>query len=229
MTSAPLTLYMDDLYLSPYTYSVQAALLEKGVAFTVHETSFAGGRSTDPAFRGRTFTDLIPALAHHEPHGEPNEELVLSESLAILEYLEERFGPPDYPGLYPDGIENRARARALLSWYRTGFTALRQERSTETVFYADQRARQPLSAAAREEVADWLPALRAWRRPGGPFLFGTAWSVVDAETALMLQRLIKNGDPLEPELVDYANMIWARPSAAAFVNHPRRPYRSYYA
>lgn len=216
-----ITLWLDDLWLSPYTYSVLAALREKQLPFTLRETTFAEGRATDPAFAGLTWTDLIPAL---EDGG-----LVLSESLAILEYLEERYHPPVHASSFPASIEDRARARMLLSWYRTGLTALREERSTETVFYPERRATKPLSEKARAEVQDWLVALRGLRAPGQPFLFGDAWSVADAETALMLHRLIRNGDAVDPDLASYAAAIWRRPSAAEFVDRARKPYRSYYA
>lgn len=217
---ADLTLFLDDLYLSPYTYSVFAALREKGLEFDVHETHFEQGRTTDPAFAGRTFTDLIPALQHGD--------LVLSESLAILEYLEERFPAPGHPRLLPASLEDRARARLLLSWYRSGFHALRDERSTETVFYDDRRATRPLSDKAQDEVAEWKVALRTYLKPGASFLFGE-WCIADTETALMLHRLIRNGDALEQDLVAYAQAQWRRPSAAEFVERARRPFQSYYA
>lgn len=43
------------------------------------------------------------------------------------------------------------------------------------------------------------------------FLFGS-WSIVDAELALMLQRLIQNGDAVSQRLKDYALQQWQRPS-----------------
>lgn len=215
-----LTLFLDDLYLSPYTYTVLAALHEKRLDVAIHETHFEQGRTTDSTFAGLTFTDLIPALRHGD--------LVLSESLAILEYLEERWPAPAHPRLLPATLEDRARARLLLSWYRCGLHALREERSTETVFFADLRAKRPLSEKARDEVADWLRALRATLRPGASFLFGE-WCIADTETALMLQRLIRNGDAVDADLVAYADAQWRRPSAAEFVDKARRPFRSYYA
>lgn len=217
---ADLTLYLDDLYLSPYTYTVLAALREKKLDVTVHETHFEQGRTTDPAFAGLTFTDLIPALKHGD--------LVLSESLAILEYLEERFPAPAHARILPASLEDRARARTFLSWYRCGFHALREERSTETVFFADLRAKKPLSERAQDEVADWKKALRATLKPGAKFLFGE-WCIADTETALMLQRLIRNGDAVDADLVAYADAQWRRPSAAEFVEKKRRPFRSYYS
>jgi glutathione S-transferase len=211
--------YIDELRLSPYTFSVLVALLEKGVPFETVEVGFAANRSLTPAFKGQTFTDLIPAL---EDGG-----LLLSESSAILEYLEERF--PERR-IFPADLGDRARARMLLSWYRCGMKALREERSTETIFHVEKRGQKlpPLSPAARDEVAELLPALLATLKPGAVFLFG-GWSIVDTETALMLYRLMANGDPVDPRLAHYAAAIWNRPSSRAFIDAPRKAFRSYYA
>lgn len=43
------------------------------------------------------------------------------------------------------------------------------------------------------------------------FFFGS-WSIVDAELALMLQRLIQNGDAVSERLKNYALQQWQRPS-----------------
>jgi glutathione S-transferase len=205
-----LRLYVDDRWQSPYTYSVYSALREKGIQFDLHETHFRDGRFPDAELAGKTYTDLIPALEHGG--------LVVSESLAILEYLEEVFPSTS---LYPASVADRARARFLLSWYRCSFHALRDERSTETIFYEEKRAKAPLSQAAREEIADWMKALRDFRRPGSEFIFGR-WTIADTETALMLQRLIRNGDELDADLKAYAESLWKRPSMAEFVER-RRP------
>ncbi len=213
-------LYMDQRWLSPYTYTVFCALREKEVSFEIEEVQFEKNRSITGDLAQKTFTDLIPAL--------DDAGFVLSESLAILEYIEEKYSLPKHRSLFPSNIRARATARMALSWYRGGFTALRKERSTETVFYGDElRAKAPLSAEAQEEITDWKRFLTATLKPGAPFLFGE-WSIADTETALMLHRLILNGDKVEKPLVDYARSIWERPSCAEFVKRARPEYRSYY-
>ncbi len=236
-SASGLTFFTDSLWLSPYTYSVLGAIREKGIPVRLEEVSFERNRTLTASFQGRTFTDLIPALADSCPEARNSTKeaqgLVLSESLAILEYLEEKFPAPSYRSIYPASMEERARARMLLSWYRCGFHALRKERSTETVFYAPARAedrlsvKAPLSIEAREEVADWIRCLRSILKPGALFLFGE-WSIADSEAALMLQRMIVHGDPVDADLVRYANAIWERPSAQEFVLHSRPEFRSYY-
>jgi glutathione S-transferase len=51
-------------------------------------------------------------------------------------------------------------------------------------------------------------------------LFGE-WSIADVDLALMLNRLILNGDRVPAALVDYAQRQWQRPSVQAWVNLPR--------
>ena len=55
---------------------------------------------------------------------------------------------------------------------------------------------------------------------GGGSIFGE-WSLVDAELAFMLHRLLLSGDPLPERLDAYARAQWARPSAREFVDHAR--------
>lgn len=210
-------LHIDDLRLSPYTFSVFCALREKNVQFELSLASFQQGRSLPGAFQGLTFTDLIPAWEEGD--------FVLSESMAILEYIEEKFPKPS---LFPKNQQDRARARMLLSWYRCGMIALRSERSSETVFYPGQFRDLPkLSPAALDEVKELCTCLESFLKPGREFLF-QEWSIADHETALMLQRLISNADPISPRLKEYALKIWTRPSAQEFIQAKRPPYQSFY-
>ena len=94
--------YIDSLWLSPYTYSVLSALREKKIPFELEEVRFESNRSVSGPFKDRTFTDLIPAI---EEDG-----FLLSESLAILEYLEDRY--PE-PALFPRDPVAKARCRQL--------------------------------------------------------------------------------------------------------------------
>lgn len=209
-------LYIDDLRLSPYTYTVNAALKEKGIAFDLVPIRFEKGKSLDPGFARLSPTELIPFFV--------DGDLKLSESLAMLEYIEETH--PSKP-ILPKDLKTRAQARMLLSWYRCGMTALRNERSAETLFYSELRSTTPLSEEAKEEVRDLTKHLKALLKPGATFLFGE-WSIADHETALMLQRLIRNGDEIDSDLKAYANKIWERPSAKEWVEFKRPAFKSYY-
>lgn len=213
-------LFIDHLWLSPYAFSVYNALREKDLSFDLEEIAFQSSQSTTETFKDRTFTDLIPALS--------DGEFVLSESMAILEYIEEKFPSPRYISLFPSNLQDRAEARMLLNWYRTGLSSLRKERSAETIFYPAQNfALLPLSSDAKDEVGEWLRCLRSIFKPGAAYLFG-AWSIADTETAFMLYRLVRNNEVIDDDLKTYAHGIWQRPALQEYLRRDRKPFRSYY-
>ncbi len=220
MTSSPLLFYIDDLYLSPYTYSVLCALIEKNIPYVLKETQFEKSKALSEHFQNLTYTELIPAIQ--------SKDFVLTESIAILEFLEEKFPAPEFPSLYPKEIHHRAQARMLLSWYRCGMQCLRKERSSETLFYSGLKSTVPLTPQAKEEFDDLTRALLGILKKGQSFLFESTWSIADSETALMIQRCLQNGDPVDPQLAAYSKKIWERPSAQKFIRHPRRDYVPYY-
>ena len=49
----------------------------------------------------------------------------------------------------------------------------------------------------------------------------------DADLAMMLMRLIGNGDPVPARLRDFALAQWQRPSMREWVEHKRPPYVPY--
>lgn len=192
-------LYVDSLFASPYAMSVFVALTEKGLPFSVETVDLGAGKNKLPAYRDLALTTRIPALVH--------EGFALTESSAIAEYLDETFPAPDYPALYPSGRVARARARQIQAWLRSDLMPVREERNTETVFF--EPAGVPLSAQGQACADKLIHA--AERLVDGPNLFG-AWSIADTDLALMLNRLILNGDPVPQRLKDYAAGQWQRPS-----------------
>jgi glutathione S-transferase len=86
--------------LSTYSLKVRLALAVKGVAPALREPP--GGSYRSEAYRALVPPATVPALVEGD--------LVLTESDAIIEYVDERFPGP---GLLPPGAEGRARARML--------------------------------------------------------------------------------------------------------------------
>lgn len=196
-----LELTVDSLSTSPWAMSAFVALTEKGAAFTVKTVDLAAGEQRGALFTERAFTARVPALA--------DGDFVLTESTAITEYLEDAFAAPAHIALYPADLRGRARARQIQAWLRSDLQALRSERDTETVFYAKPCA--PLTAHGQEAAAKLLRVASQLVVDGRATLFD-AWSLVDVDLALMLQRLIVNGDPVPSPLRDYAAGQWRRPS-----------------
>jgi glutathione S-transferase len=215
MTSSSLVLYTDSFWISPYVFTCFVALREKGVAFTTVPVALEEHAQHDAAFRARSLTGRVPVLEHGE--------FALSESSAIVEYLEDTFPAPKHPPLLPALPQPRARARQLLAWIRSDLMPIREERATHTMFYA--RATAPLSAAARTAVDRLYYLADRLVTPGKPLF--DAFSIADADLAFMLHRLILNKEEVPKKLVDYAHAIWERPSIREFIDHARLPYVAY--
>ena len=130
------------------------------------------------------------------------------ETLAILEYLAERF-PEKH--VWPVDAKARAQARALASEMHAGFSALRGECPMN--IRRPVRPRQ-LSAAAQVNVARietmWGEA-RA--RSGGPLLFGN-FCAADAMYAPMVARLNTYGIKVGPDTRGYMEAMMALPAWA---------------
>jgi len=194
-----LKLYVDSQFTSPYAISAFVALREKGLDFELETVDLEAGKNKELSYTGKALTGRVPCLVHND--------FMLTESSAITEYLDEMFPAPEFRALYPVLPQKRAVARQIQAWVRSDLGALREERSTYTVFY--RRAEQPLSPAA-QAAADKLVHL-AERVIDGPYLFGR-WCIADTDLAIMLSRLVMNGDPVPQKLKDYVAHQWQRES-----------------
>lgn len=203
----PLRLYVDAQFTSPYAMSVFVALREKGLAFETVPLDLDAGQNQAADFTQLSLTQRVPTLVEGD--------FALSESSAITEYLEEAY--PE-TAVYPVDARQRARARQVQAWLRSDLLPIRQERSTLVVFYAQQMP--PLSPVAQAAAHKLIGAAQALLAGNPAYLFGE-WSIADVDLAVMLNRLILNGDSVPAELVAYAQRQWQRPSVQAWVNQQR--------
>ncbi|HET7546061.1 MAG TPA: maleylacetoacetate isomerase [Polyangiaceae bacterium] len=102
---------------SSSAYRVRIALALKGIA---HQSSYvhlsrAGGEQHSADFLGKNPLGQVPVLEIRGEHGEL--PVFLSQSLAIIEYLEERFPTPP---LLPKDLVARARVRELAELMNSG-------------------------------------------------------------------------------------------------------------
>ena len=205
MSQPVITLWSDSDFFSPYVMSVYVALKEKGLPFTLKTINLNLGEQLKPGWKGYTATRRVPLL--------DVDGFELSESSAITEYLDERFAPPEWERLYPHDIQKRARARQVQAWLRSDLMPIREERSTAVVFAGEKKA--PLSEAGRQSAAklfDTASVLLAHCRPN---LFGE-WCIADSDLALMLNRLVLNGDDVPEVLAEYAAFQWQRASVQRY-------------
>jgi glutathione S-transferase len=212
-----LVLYGNDMWTSPYVLSCFVALTEKKLPFEMRTIPLHDRAQQAPDYVRTSFTARVPALV--------DGDFTLSESSAIVEYLEDRWPAPAHPALLPQEPRQRARARQIMAWVRSDLMPIREERSAEYVFFPHDTLPPyaPLSARARRALDKLVGfAERIVPDDGGP-LFG-AWSIADTDLAMMLQRLVKTHEPLPERLRAFADREWRRPSVAGYVN-AQRPAR----
>jgi glutathione S-transferase len=200
-----LTLFGETQHDSPYVFTVFVALKEKGLPFELRPLELSSGIQRSAAYVESSLTARVPAV---EIDG-----FTLSESLAIVEYLDEARPAPAYPSLLPRDAKERARARQLLGWLRSDIAALRQERPSSSIFL--ERVTAPLGPAARAD-ADKLIRITATLLGGRTSTLFESWSIADADLAFALQRLVANGDAVPEPVRAYALAQWVRPSLAAW-------------
>lgn len=205
-----ITLFGENMWDSPWVLTVFVALKEKGLDFEIRTLDLSAGEQSAPEYRDASLTARVPAIDH--------DGFVLSESLAIVEYLEDQFPAPHFPGLLPMQVPARARARQIMSWLRTDLGPLRDARPTTSIFFSPVST--PLSGKAMAARNKLIEVTERLLPEHGGSLFDVV-SIADVDLALALQRLIANQDPVPPRVAEYAAEIWRRPSVQAFVSQER--------
>lgn len=160
-----------------------------------------------PLRRDATATEI----ARHSPGGKVpalrHGELVVWESIAILEFIAEVF--PE-ARLWPRQREARAVARAVSAEMHAGFVALRTHMPMNIRGSKSGRGRTPeVEKDIRRIVAIWEDC-RARFGAGGPFLFGD-FGNADAMYAPVVTRFNTYGVALEGLARAYADAILALP------------------
>ena len=201
-------LYIDSNYASPYAMSVFVALHEKKLPFEITPIDLSSGAASATAYSKISLSHRVPALV--------DGDFSLFESWAITEYLHEA-----YPGqaLYPGQVTARARARQVQAWLRSDFMPIRSERTTAVLFYGPSAT--PLSVEAHEAAKKLFVGATELLSHGGPNLCGEEWCIADVDLAVMLNRLVLNGDSVPDSLAAYATRQWQRLSVQLWVNQKR--------
>jgi glutathione S-transferase len=135
-------------------------------------------------------------------------ELKIWDSLAICEYLAERFPEKN---LWPTDFAARAEARSVSAEMHAGFTALRSHMPCTI------RSSHPGKGMAAGVGADIDRIQRLWRAcrarhgSGGPFLFG-AFSIADAFYAPVVGRFTIYHVHVDDVSREYMTAMWALPA-----------------
>lgn len=184
------------LYWHPFSVfprRVRIALREKAIACEEVVIDVPGG-----ALR-------TPELAHLNPFGQipvlEDGELVVSESLAILEYLEERHPAPP---LLPAAPGARARVRELMAW--SGDYLAPAWKGMTAPLFAQVKPDDPSVAAGRDAFARHLDVLEG--RIGEHEWLAGAYSLADVSYAPFVTVL---------DLLGAGELLAARPRLGAWV------------
>jgi len=212
MSEPKLTLYAESTWTSPWVFHAMVALEEKGLPYVLEVLPLPIPEPRRAELRERALLGKVPILIDGDAW--------ISESLAISEYLAERYPAPGFPRLFPADLVQRARARQVMSALRTGFFALREDRPTSTIFGSP--APRPMSDKARAEAAELVRIASALIRPGATSMFDQ-WCIADADLTLALMRLVANSDPVPPPVAAYTAAQWARAGVQKFVGHAAAP------
>ncbi len=207
MAADNITLYSDSRFTSPYVMSVYVALVEKDIPFELKTIDLSEEENHRRNYADISITRRVPTLSI--------DTFNLAESSAITEYLEELYPAPGFTPVYPSDTQDRAIARQVQAWLRSDFLEIREERSTEVIFYADKNP-EPLSGAAGKSLNKLLSGLDNLLEDDAQNLFGD-WCIADTDVTLMLNRLIMNGDNIPEKFRNYADHQWKRESVCQWV------------
>jgi len=190
------------------------ALTWKGVPFE-ERTILLTQDKTRAERRKVSPTGKLPVLHHGG--------LVIPDSLAIIEYLEETFPPPSYPALWPSDRTLRVRARWMAASMHSGFMKVREGMSFNLCFLPQVPTAPPEAMAEAQEVlALWEDALTRPERRGGPYLCG-AFCAADVMFATMAVRLQAFGVPTSdyPQAKEYLGAVLAALPVTGWMDQAR--------
>jgi len=197
-----LTLYVGSKRYSSWSLRPYLALAHTGAAFETR-TILLDQPDTRAKIDAVNPAGRVPVL--HE------DGLVVWDSLAICEYINERF-----PGakLWPADIRTRARARAVSAEMHSGFPNLRGQMPWDVLVTRPGQGHTPgaLADAARAMTI----GREALAASGGPFLFG-AFSIADAMFAPVTTRFTTYGVELDDVCRSYVQRVHALPALKQWI------------
>lgn len=208
-------LYIGNKNYSSWSLRPWLLLTQAGIPFEEIKLrlSFDADSPMKRALAGITPSGLVPVLV--------DEGFAVWDTLAIAEYLAEKYAAK---ALWPAQPLARARARSLCAEMHAGFGALRShcpmniEASLPEVG-AKVVAEQP------GVVRDLGRIVQMWERQldehGGPFLFGSTFTIPDAYYAPVVTRIATYALPVPPRVAQYVEHILALPSMQAWIRDAR--------
>jgi glutathione S-transferase len=182
---------------------VRWTLQELGVPFEAVTVNLVAGDNRRPEFLKLNPAGKLPVLV--------DGDLVLTESVAIVLYLAERY---PQKGFLPKDLDGRAQVNRWLLFAATELEQPLWRISRHTFLYPEER-RLPADVTLASEEFRAMSAVLETHLRGREFLVGDGASVADFVMAYTLDwanedRLL--GD--RPALLGYLERMYARPNAA---------------
>jgi glutathione S-transferase len=196
-----LTLVIGNKNYSSWSMRPWLALRANNIEFEEVFVPLYAGEAAKQRILSFTHSGKVPVLV--------DGDVTVWDSLAILEYLAERF---PQVSLWPEDRARRAHARSISAEMHSGFMALRSECSMN--LHRPVRA-IALSADARADIARvqqiWIECRERYGKLG-PFLFG-GFGAADAMFAPVIHRFHTYAIAVEPPQVQaYMETMTALPA-----------------
>jgi glutathione S-transferase len=195
----PLTLIIGNKNYSSWSLRPWIAMKVAGIPFEEIVISLDA-----PDFKARvgaiSGTGKVPVLSDDNVH--------VWESLAILEYLAEKFPAA---GLWPQDVAARAHARSIANEMHGGFLPLRRLLPMNMWRPVIKRELTPDATANVKRVEAMWADCRARFSAGGAFLFGR-FGAADAMYAPVVARLQTYGVNVSPGTRAYMGAVMALPA-----------------
>jgi glutathione S-transferase len=204
-------LYIGNKNYSSWSMRPWVVLTHAGIAFeevTLWFDSFSDDSRFKQQARAISTAGTVPILE--------DDGLLVSDSLAIMEYLAEKF--PQHK-LWPEDPKNRARARSACAEMHAGFGALRS--ACPMNIEADLSLQGAIIVRDKPQVTQNLRRIsQLWgdllNASGGPFLFGE-FSIADAYFAPVCMRIRGYGLPVGDSISEYVARVSAASGVRAWI------------
>lgn len=190
-------LYIGNKKYSSWSFRPWIAMQAKGVEFEEILIPF-NADAVNPEYKKFSPTSKVPTLV--------DEDITIWESLAILEYLAEKF-PND--GFWPSDQKAKAHARSVANEMHGGFNGLRGQcpmNMARPIAAIDASEQTKKDVKRIEEI--WEQCFAIYK---GPFLFGE-FSNADAMFAPVVNRIEKYALSSHPAVQQYSTAMKSHPA-----------------
>jgi maleylpyruvate isomerase len=205
-------LLLHDYWRSTAGYRVRIALGLKGLAYERAPHNLLAGEQADPAYRAINPQGLIPALAA--------DGIVITQSMAILEWLEERHPAPP---LLPVPAEDRAIVRGMATAITADIHPLNNLRVLKQLRHKHGAEQPAIDGWIAHWMAEGFSALETLvTRHGDGFAFGATPTIADCVLVPQFYSAERYGVEVAPYPAlgaAVARMLALKPVQAA---HPLR-------